>query len=106
LEIFRINPQSPAIPGWANTVAPPTMVVTPRLAVLRQNPLTFPYVIEHPEQLTAEDRAAEITAILARAILRVHDANLPAEPVEREPVRVGFCPGRSVHTTPSQPETL
>ncbi|RYU61323.1 hypothetical protein EWI61_04830 [Methylolobus aquaticus] len=61
-----------------------------------------PKFLTPPDQLTPAARAAEVTAILARCILRQH-----AEAPNRErQVDLGFCPGRRVHTTPSQPEPL
>jgi len=55
-----------------------------------------------PDQLTPAARAAEITAILARCILRQH-----AAPTAREAdFRLGCSPGKRLHTTPSQPEPL
>ena len=55
-----------------------------------------------PDQLSPAERAAEITAILARCILRQH-----AEVLDRErQVDLGFFPDQRVHTTPSQPEPL
>ena len=55
-----------------------------------------------PTAMSAGGRAAEITAILAAAIIRTYSA--PA--AEQRDVCLAFLPRRSVHTTPSQPEKL
>lgn len=55
-----------------------------------------PKQLEHPDRLSAVDRATEITTILANAILRQHRAN---EPEESE-FGLGFSERKSVHTTP------
>ncbi|MBS3961757.1 MAG: hypothetical protein KGZ61_08020 [Sandarakinorhabdus sp.] len=55
-----------------------------------------------PAQLSASARAAEISAILAAAIVRTLVA---AKPQDRES-GLGFLPGQRVHTTPYQPEKL
>ena len=65
--------------------------------------------LEPPADMTAGGRAAEITAILARAIVRallppsVPDAQADAS---RSEVSLGFSANQRVHTTPSQPEPL
>ena len=51
------------------------------------NPILF-----SPASLSAEDRAAEITAILARAILRTHSDERPASCVAENEFRLGFLP--------------
>ena len=61
-----------------------------------------PKFLTPPDQLTPAERAAEITAILTRCIVRQHAENRDIE----ADFRLGFCPGRRVHTTPSQPEPL
>ncbi|RYU57201.1 hypothetical protein EWI61_13685 [Methylolobus aquaticus] len=61
-----------------------------------------PKFLTLPDQLTPAERAAEITVILARCILREHTA-----PADREAdFRLGCSPWKRVHTTPSQPEPL
>ena len=55
-----------------------------------------------PEALSPAERAAEITAILATAIVR---SVLAAGPPESE-VGLGFLPEQRVHTTPYQEERL
>ena len=55
-----------------------------------------------PTAMSAGSRAAEITAILAAAIIRTH----PAPATKQRAVSLAFLPRRSVHTTPSQPEKL
>ena len=47
--------------------------------------MTNPILLS-PASLSAEARAAEITAIVASAMVRVHGANVPEEHVEKEPV--------------------
>ena len=54
------------------------------------------HILEHPERLSPEDRAAEIATILAHSILRLHTENSDKE----RQVRLGFSPGKRVHTTP------
>lgn len=54
-----------------------------------------------PEMMSARERAAEITTLLAQAILRLHAAQPastadPAEP----PVRLGLSAQQRVHTNP------
>ncbi|MDO3578261.1 MULTISPECIES: hypothetical protein [Ralstonia solanacearum species complex] len=55
-----------------------------------------------PSQLSAGERATEITAILAAAIVRTLAAPASAE----SSVGLGFVPDQRVHTTPSQQDTL
>ena len=55
-----------------------------------------------PSELAACDRAGEITAILAAAIVRTAVADAPKQ---RE-VGLGFLPDQRVHTTPYQQEKL
>lgn len=54
-----------------------------------------------PDQIAARDRAAEIAAILAAAIVR---SQCPTDVADTD-VGLGFLPGQSVHTTPSQQES-
>lgn len=55
-----------------------------------------------PSEMTASARAGEITAILARAIVR----SFVAEKPEHREVGLGFLPNQRVHTTPYQEEKL
>ena len=55
-----------------------------------------------PSDMSASARAAEITTILAAAIVRTVGAEAPKQ---RE-VGLGFLPDQRVHTTPYQQETL
>ncbi|ARU21558.1 glutathione synthetase [Ralstonia solanacearum] len=55
-----------------------------------------------PSKISAAERAAEITAILASAIVRT----LAAPASTESPVGLGFVPDQRVHTTPSQQDTL
>jgi stage V sporulation protein SpoVS len=51
-----------------------------------------------PDEMTADERAAEIITILAIAITRRYVANNPVESA----VNLGFVPDQRVHTTPYQ----
>lgn len=55
-----------------------------------------------PAMMSPRARAAEITTILARAIVRTIQENQRAE----TPVRLGFPAGKRVHTTPYAQERL
>ncbi len=55
-----------------------------------------------PAEMSASARAGEITAILARAIVRT----LVAEEPKQRAVDLGFLPDQRVHTTPYQQEKL
>ena len=55
-----------------------------------------------PSEMSASARAGEITAILARAIVRT----LVADEPKRREVDLGFLPDQRVHTTPYQQEQL
>ncbi|WP_316894383.1 hypothetical protein [Ralstonia mannitolilytica] len=55
-----------------------------------------------PSTMPAGERVAEITAILASAIVRTLAAPASAE----SPVGLGFVPDQRVHTTPYQQDTL
>ncbi len=55
-----------------------------------------------PSEMTPAARAAELTAILAAAIVRTLAVPEAAEGA----VRLGFLPDQRVHANPSQPETL
>lgn len=52
-----------------------------------------------PEYLTPRERALEITAILATAMVRAFHPN-------NGQIELGFSAGKSVHTTPSQPGVM
>lgn len=55
-----------------------------------------------PAEMSASARAAEITAILAAAIVRT----LIPDELKQTQFGLGFLPDQSVHTTPSQQEKL
>ena len=55
-----------------------------------------------PEQMSARQRAFEISSILAAAIMRTHDSGLAATDPEERQVGLGFMPRKSVHTNPYQ----
>ena len=67
--------------------------------------------LDAPAEMPAGARAAEITAILARAIVRTLLAphgtpEAGAATCRKEAVGLGFSANQRVHTTPSQPEPL
>ncbi len=55
-----------------------------------------------PSEMSASDRAGEITAILAAAIVRT----LAGDDQKQREVGLGFLPDQRVHTTPYQQEKL
>ena len=55
-----------------------------------------------PSEMSASDRAGEITAILAAAIVRT----LAGHDQKQREVGLGFLPDQRVHTTPYQQEKL
>jgi hypothetical protein len=55
-----------------------------------------------PSEMTPVARAAEVTSILAAAIVRT----LVAPEATEGTVRLGFLPDQRVHATPSQQEQL
>lgn len=58
-----------------------------------------------PEQMTARQRAFEITSILAAAIVRTHASGLVATDQNERQVGLGFFGHQSVHTNPYQPRS-
>lgn len=63
-----------------------------------------------PEQMSAPQRACEITTILAAAIMRTYAGNQSsgdaATNQDERQVLLGFCGDQRVHTTPYQQEKL
>jgi len=59
-----------------------------------------PFELAPPSQMSARERAAEICAILAAAIVRSSVASAP----QQSDIELGFMPEQRVHTTPYQPE--
>ena len=55
-----------------------------------------------PSEMTPAARAAEVTSILAAALVRT----LAPPDATESAVRLGFLPDQRVHATPSQPEKL
>ena len=55
-----------------------------------------------PSEMSASDRAGEITAILAAAIVRT----LAGDDQKQREVGLGFLPDQRVHTTPYEAEKL
>ena len=56
--------------------------------------------------MSATARAAEITSILAAAIVRTQFAENQAQSAKQREINLGFLPGKSVHTTHYQQERL
>ncbi len=59
-----------------------------------------------PTAMSATRRAAEITSILASAIIRTQLAENEAHRAKQREVGLGFLPDQRVHTTPYQTEKL
>ena len=59
-----------------------------------------------PDSMSALQRAAEITSILAAAIIRTHASAQYATDLKQRQIRLGFSPNQSVHTNPYQPRNL
>ena len=64
-----------------------------------------PIKLTHPEQMSARQRAAEITYILAAAILRTHASGQAATDQNERQVGLGFSGHQRVHTNPYQPRS-
>ena len=60
------------------------------------------FELPSPSEMTPAARAAEVTSILAAALVRT----LAPPEVTESAVRLGFLPNQRVHATPSQPEKL
>ncbi|MBA3058760.1 MAG: hypothetical protein FP823_12825 [Rhodoferax sp.] len=61
-----------------------------------------PIKLTLPEQMSARQRAAEITSILSAAIMRTHASGQSAtDQIERQ-VGLGFSGDQRVHTNPYQ----
>ena len=58
--------------------------------------------INPPSEMSASARAAEVTTILAAAIVRTQ----LAQTVKQREVDLGLLPGQRVHTTPYQKKRL
>lgn len=99
LAIFwGVPPRSP-LPSFAirfGRLAPPSMAVSFPDAAMKS------FELPCPSTMPAGERAAEITAILASAIVRT----LAAPASTESPVGLGFVPDQRVHTTPYQQDTL
>lgn len=59
-----------------------------------------------PTAMSATGRAAEITSILARAIIRTWLAENEDHSAKQREIGLGFLPDQRVHTTPYQTEKL
>jgi len=59
-----------------------------------------------PQQMSPAARVAEITAILAAAVVRTHLSQIEHTEREQRNKTLGFVPGQSVHTSPYQQESL
>ena len=64
-----------------------------------------PVKLTPPEQMSARQRAAEITSILAAAILRTHASGQAATDQNERQVGLGFSGHQRVHTNPYQPRS-
>lgn len=64
--------------------------------------------LPNPDTMSAEERAAEVTTILAACLLRISTAHQekPEQKACDSEVRLGFLPDQRVHTTPSQHKDL
>lgn len=60
----------------------------------------------HPAKMPASARAAEITSILAAAIIREHLAEVHPTGTEPRPISLAISGHQRVHTTPYQTEKL
>lgn len=58
-----------------------------------------------PEQMSALQRAAEITTILTAAVMRTHASGQSATEGKQRQIGLGFVPKQSVHTNPYQPRS-
>lgn len=64
------------------------------------------HLLPPPQQMSPAARVAEITTILAAAVVRTHlSQNEHTERVQRDK-NLGFLPGQSVHTNPYQQESV
>jgi hypothetical protein len=61
-----------------------------------------PIKLATPDSMSALQRAAEITAILAAAIMRSHASAQDATDQKQRQIRLGFSGRQSVHTNPYQ----
>ncbi len=59
-----------------------------------------------PTAMSAAGRSAEITSILASAIIRTQLAEDEAHSAKQREVGLGFLPNQRVHTTPYQTSRL
>lgn len=61
-----------------------------------------PIKLISPEQMSAHQRAFEITSILAAAIMRTHNSGQTATAEKQGQIPLGFSANQSVHTNPYQ----
>ena len=61
-----------------------------------------PIKLTPPEQMSARQRAADITSILAAAIVRTHASGHAATDENERQVGLGFSGDQRVHTNPYQ----
>jgi len=59
-----------------------------------------------PQHMSPAARVAEITAILAAAVVRTHLSQIEHTLRAQRDKTLGFLPVQSVHTNPYQPESL
>jgi len=65
-----------------------------------------PIKLTPPEQMSARQRAAEITTILVAAIMRTHASGQAATDQNERQVGLGFSGHQRVHTNPYQPRSF
>src|SRR5581483_6165174 len=87
----------PCVARYFERSASPSVTVFESLQAVMNPPQ-----LSSPEAMTPAARAAEITAILAAAIVRT----LVASELKQREVGLGFLPDQRVHTTPYQQERL
>jgi hypothetical protein len=68
--------------------------------------LMKPIKLATPDSMSASERAAEITAILAAAIVRSHLSAQNATDQKQRQIRLGLSGQQSVHTNPYQQRNL
>jgi len=65
-----------------------------------------PIKLTPPEQMSARQRAFEITTILSAAIMRTHASGQAATDQNERQVGLGFSGDQRVHTNPYQPRSF
>jgi len=65
-----------------------------------------PIKLMPPEQMSARQRALEITTILSAVIMRTHASGKDATDQNERQVALGFSGHQRVHTNPYQPRSF